>query len=1283
MRKTILLTLLTLLTIPMFAAGVRIGNLYYNLNEANKTAVVTYELNKSNENYSYLKGNLDIPGTIEYHSEVYTVTSIGNYAFYGCSSLPSVTIPNSVTSIGIEAFYGCSGLTSVTIPNSVTKIGSEAFRGCSGLTSVTIGISVTEIGSYAFYGCLGLTSVTIPDSVTSIGNYAFNDCSGLTSVTIGNSVTSIGYYAFTGTGLTSVEFNAENCTTCGSYRQSAFPSKLSTLIIGNNVKIIPDYAFDYCSGLTNVTIPNSVTSIGRSAFGNCSGLTSVAIGNSVASIGENAFRECSSLTSVEFNAENCTTCGSSNYPAFPSNLSMLTIGNNVQIIPNYAFYGCSRLTSVTIPNSVTSIGNYAFTDCSDLTSVEFNAENCTTCGSSDQPAFPSNLSTLIIGNNVKIIPNYAFDGCSGLTNVTIPNSVTSIGYAAFAYCSGLTSVTIGISVTEIGSYAFYGCSGLTSVTIPNSATSIGYAAFAYCSGLTSVTIPNSVTSIGNYTFTGCSCLTSINVDPDNNAYASVDGVLFNKGLTQILIFPAGKEGSYIIPESVTSINEGAFYECSRLTSVTIGNSVTSIGSEAFYDCSLSELYLTSTTPQEYYSAFSDQYNSTVLIVPNESLIDYLASGWSNFNNIRNESGEKPEYYTDNIFKYAYVDSTAEAILVKDDYSSLTIATIPSRVPINGQFYNVSKIAYSAFDDCTSLTNVTIPNSVTSIGNYAFRGCSGLTSITIGAAVTSIGSYAFYGCSGLTSVTIPNSVTSIGNYAFRGCSGLTSVTIGAAVTSIGSYAFYGCTGLTSVTVPDSVTEIEPYTFYGCSSLTSVTIGNSVTSIGSSAFSGCSGLTNVTIPNSVTSIGYDAFYRCSGLTNVTIGNSVTSIGGYAFDGCSGLTNVTIPNSVTSIGNYAFRGCFNVENLIFEDGDDVLSLGGSFMIPPSNESLSLTYSYIGRTISGNFPYTYAKNTLTSLEIGPLVKNFEFLHFQNFTALKSVNFLSEVPISIGASAFEGCQALESAEFSGSVVEIGDRAFYGTALTEVIVPNATIGNEAFAGLNLNRIVLGANVENIGEKAFDGSNNLGGVYATAVEPPFAYTNTFSSYASPLYVLETSTDAYYNDINCWYRFDDYALVEPEIIELAQGQITTNTKGEKQLQLSVSVAPANTTLQNILWSSSDPRVATVDNNGLVTFHVNNMTVTQKAKAFEEVVECEITATTLYPDSPIATVKITGTATGIDVVVVDGNDSNADDGLNATNDIYNLQGVMIKANASKKDIDSLEPGFYIIGGKKVIVK
>ncbi len=322
--KRLLLAAAMMALLPQWAAAYNfmVDGLCYNRNSDGTSVTVTNQ-NSHLPAYTDLSGDLVIPETVTYNDTSYSVTSIGKNAFYDCSGLTSVTIPNSVTSIGKNAFYGCSGLTSVAIPNSVTSIGNSAFRYCSGLTSVTIPNSVTSIGDYAFSGCSGLTSIVvasdnpkydsrdncnaiietatntlvlgckntlIPNSVTSIGGSAFYECSGLTSVTIPNSVTSIGNSAFYG-----------------------------------------------CS-LTSVTIPNSVTSIGNSAFWGCSGLTSVTIPNSVTSIGNYAFSSCSGLTSV-------------------------TIGNSVTSIGNSAFYGCHGLTSVTIGNSVTSIGNWAFSYC--------------------------------------------------------------------------------------------------------------------------------------------------------------------------------------------------------------------------------------------------------------------------------------------------------------------------------------------------------------------------------------------------------------------------------------------------------------------------------------------------------------------------------------------------------------------------------------------------------------------------------------------------------------------------------------------------------------------------------------------------------------------------------------------------------------------------------------------------------------------------------------------------------------------------------------------------------
>ena len=243
MRKTLLLSSILLLSTGIFADKVEVDEIFYELNTTNHTATVT-------QGGSY-SGDIVISESITYKNRPFNVTSIGNYAFGGCSGLTSITIPNSVTSIGSAAFYDCKNLTSVTIPNSVTRIEYNAFGGCSGLTSITIPNSVKSIGSYAFSDCSGLTSIDIPNSVASIGQNAFSECTGLTSVTIPNSVTDIGESAFTGCiGLTSVT-------------------------IGNSVTSIGKYAFSDCTGLTSITIPNSVTYIGAYAFDGCNNIETV------------------------------------------------------------------------------------------------------------------------------------------------------------------------------------------------------------------------------------------------------------------------------------------------------------------------------------------------------------------------------------------------------------------------------------------------------------------------------------------------------------------------------------------------------------------------------------------------------------------------------------------------------------------------------------------------------------------------------------------------------------------------------------------------------------------------------------------------------------------------------------------------------------------------------------------------------------------------------------------------------------------------------------------------
>ena len=908
-------------------------------------------------------------------------------------------------------------------------------------------------------------------------------------------------------------------------------------------------------------------------------------------------------------------------PSKVANLSVTSIGDS-------AFRGCSELKSVTIPNSVTSIGDDAFWACSDLKSVT-------------------------IGNSVETIGNSAFRECYHLTSVSIPNSVKSIGDSTFQYCIGLTSVTIPNSVTSIGDYAFYYCIGLTSVTIGNSVTSIGGGAFLYCSGLTSII-----------------------VDSENQIYDSRENcnAIIEKATNTL---HTGCKNT-IIPNSVTSIGDYAFYYCIGLTSVTIPNSVTSIGEWAFRDCSgLTSVISKAVTPPTCGSgAFSTETYSIPLIVPSIAKAAYTkASIWSNFSNYaetddkitaiainNNEANlvinntlqlsatvtpedatfadvlqwtsSNPEVATvdDNGLVTAIAKGDAEIKVMTCDYSNLSAScTIKVALPtahsfeVGGIYYKFNgkgtvEVTFkgSSYNEYADEYNgdVVIPSSVrysgttysvTSIGGYAFESCSGLTSVTIPNSVTSIGEFAFDGCSGLTSVTIGNSVTSIGRYAFSGCSGLTSI-ISKAVTPPTCYnngvfsietTFRGRLIVPSV-AKEAYQAASPWRLFSNyaepdNKITAIAINNNEANL----------FINNTLQLSATVTPEDATFADvlqwtsinPEVATVDDNGLVTGIAkgdaeiiATTCDGSNLSASYTIKVALSTSHNfevggiyYKFNGKGTVE-VTFQGSssyDYADRYTGDVVIPSSVTYSGTTYSV---TSIGDDAF-YKCSGLTSVTIPNSVSSIGDGTFRNCSRLTSITIPNSVT-SIGFGAFWDCSGLTSVTIPNSVKSLGDYAFTAcSGLTSVTIPNSvsSIGFGAFASCSgLTSVTIGYSVTSIGDYAFSGCSGLTSVISKAVTPPTCGSGAFSTetYSKPLIVPSVAKEAY-KAASTWSNFSNYAEPEKMITTMEFGASTFGVGNCKTLQLTAKVTPEDATFADVLqWESSNPEVATVDNKGLVT-------------------------------------------------------------------------------------------------------
>ncbi|MCR5361508.1 MAG: leucine-rich repeat domain-containing protein [Bacteroidales bacterium] len=568
-----------------------------------------------------------------YNGTTYSVTSIGNSAFYWCSGLTSIEIPNSVTSFGRYAFYGCTGLTSIVIPSGVTSIGWSAFDGCTGLTSIEIPSSVTSIGDCAFNDCTKLTSIEIPSSVTSIGSSAFSGCTGLTSISIPNSVTSIGSSAFSGcTGLTSIE-------------------------IPSSVTSIGERAFWGCTGLASITVPENVTSVGTSAFegtdkviwmtntppngyDKTAGTTNYVSNNLYTSLKNvTVYPYLSSMFEVDgvkyvpvSPAERTCDAIDCRYDESAANINIgntvsykgvamtikevkpYTLSKNKNIksvelafnghLGEYAFYGCSNIASAKINNNG-NIGIFAFSGCATgSTPATFEIGNqgnigiyafsrCTglkkaiiNCKSIGEESFEYcySLQSVEFGQYVRSIGRHAFCNCA-LAQIEIPDNVKSIGKEAFSGCSSMTSVKIGNGISEITESAFFGCTGLTNIEFGLNVTNIAGYAFSNCKALGTITLPKSVTKIEDYAFYGCTGLKNVIMEDGKVSFELKLGSNGSSPLFADCPLDSVYIGRNISYNTGSDYGYSPFYRNASLRSVHINDWETEISANEFYGCS--------------------------------------------------------------------------------------------------------------------------------------------------------------------------------------------------------------------------------------------------------------------------------------------------------------------------------------------------------------------------------------------------------------------------------------------------------------------------------------------------------------------------------------------------------------------------------------------------------------------------------------------------------------------------------------------------------------------------